>query len=144
MLRTLPVDPGPLGFVAAGQPDPVMIWAEQDGRRVLTDRQETDEHTEQCSTDCTRHTGELLWTAYVLPTAAERPEVLQLRMPAKQQPVLTLFGPVDVVGLEVNVRVDKAGRLAQYWAAAEVRDAPQTGRKNGQQHHQEHKEGQPA
>jgi hypothetical protein len=141
MLRTLPVDPGPLGFVSAGEPDPVMIWEEQDGRRVLTDRQETNDHTEQCATDCTRHTGDPLWTAYVMPTGADRPEVLQLRVPAKVQPVLTLFGPVDVVGLEVNVRVDKVGKLAQYWSASEVRDAVQPGRKNG---HVEHKQAEGA
>lgn len=121
MLRTLPVDPGPLGFVSAGQPDPVMVWAEEGGRRVLTDRQEHDDAT-----------GDPVWTAYVMPTAAERPEVVQVRVPAKVQPVLTLFGPVDVVGLEVNVRVDKAGKLAQYWSAAEVRDAGQGPRRNGQ------------
>ena len=121
MLRTLPVHAEPLALVAAGQPEPVAVWEEKDGRRQLTDRVEHDETT-----------GHPLWTCYVMPTAAERPEVLSLRVPAPQQPVLTLFGPVHVEGLEVNVRVDKAGKLAQYWAATGIRDAGHQGRRNGQ------------
>lgn len=123
MLRTLPVDPGPLGLVSAGQPDAIYVWEEQGGRRVLTEKPETDDD------------GVPLWTCYLMPTAAERPEVLQVRVPAKVQPVVTLFGPIDVAGLEVGVRVDKAGKLAQYWSASEVRDAGQGHRRNGSQEH---------
>lgn len=130
MLRTLPVAAEMLGFVSAGQPEPLMIWEEKDGRRQLTDKQEQDDQT-----------GEPIWTCYLLPTTADRPEVLSVRTRGRQQPVLTQFGPVAVDSLEVNVRVDKSGRLAQYWSAAGVRDAGQGGRKN----HQEHKpEGQAA
>lgn len=131
MLRTLPVDPAPLGFVSAGQPDALFQWEEQGGRRVLTERPETDDN------------GTPLWTVYALPTTAERPEVVQVRVPARQQPVVTMFGPIEFVGLEVNVRVDKAGKLAQYWGASEVRDAAQPGKRNGHQDHKQH-EGQPA
>ena len=75
-------------------------------------------------------------------SAGDRPEVLSVRVPARQQPVLTQFGPVAVDNLEVNVRVDKSGRLAGYWNAAGVRDAAQPARRNGQVEHKT--EGQPA
>lgn len=119
-LRTIPVAAELLGLVAAGQPEALMIWEERDGRRQLTDRPETDPDT-----------GELLWTAFVMPSAAERPEVLQVRVPARQQPVVTLFGPVALDNLSVNVRIDKSGRLAQYWSAAGIRDAGPGQRRNG-------------
>lgn len=118
-LRTLPIAAELLGLVAAGQPEALMVWAEENGRRVLTDRQETDD------------SGEPLWTAFLMSTLADRPEVLQVRVPARHQPVLSLFGPVAVDSLEVNVRVGKDGKLGQYWSAAAVRDAAQPGRRNG-------------
>jgi hypothetical protein len=97
---------------------------------VLTDRQEKDEAT-----------GEPLWTAYCLPSVADRPEVISIRVPAKQQPVLSIFGPVAVDNLEVNARVGKDGRMAQYWSAASIRDAGGNGHRP--QPKQEHKgEGQ--
>ncbi|MHC1559895.1 hypothetical protein ACR9E3_13140 [Actinomycetospora sp. C-140] len=132
MIRTLPIAAEMLNLVSAGQPEPVMVWEDQNGRRVLTDRQEHDSET-----------GEPIWTCYVMPMGTERPEVLQLRVPARQQPVLTQFGPVAVDNLTVNVRVDRAGKLAQYWSAAGIRDAAQPGKRNG---HAEHKqpEGQSA
>lgn len=131
MLRNLPVRAEDLGLVSAGQPEAVAVWEEQNGRRVLTDRVEHDEDS-----------GDPLWTCYLMPTAAQRPEVLAVRVPARQQPVLSQFGAVHVDGLEVRVTIDKGGKLAQYWAASGIRDAGQAGRKNG---HQEHKpEGQPA
>lgn len=131
MLRTIPVDAAALGLVAAGQPDAVMVWDRSGDRAVLTDRQDTDDN------------GVLLWTCYVLPTAGAAPDVLQVRIPAPHQPVVTMLGPDHVDGLEVNVRVDRAGKVAQYWQANGIRDAGQAGRKNG---HQEHKQGdhQPA
>ena len=129
MLRTVPVRAEDLGLVSAGQPEPLMIWEEQGGRRVLTDRQESDPET-----------GELLWTVYGMPTLAERPEILAIRTRARHQPVLTQFGPIALDGLAVNIRKDRNGNIAQYWEAAGVRDA---GGKGGQR--QEHKaEGQPA
>ena len=143
MIRTIPVAADLLGLVAAGQPEPLMEWAEDGGRRVLTDRQEKDGHRNDCDQTCTRHTGDPLWTAYVMSTAADRPEVLQIRIPARQQPVLTVFAPVAVDNLEVNVRVGRDGKLAQYWAGAGIRDGAPAGRRNG---HAESKqtEGQPA
>lgn len=123
MLRTLPVDPAPLNLVSAGTPEALMIWGEENGRRVITDRQETDSHTAQCDPGCTRHTGRKLWTCYLMSSSAERPELISVRVPADHQPVLSQFGPVTLVGLEVNVRVGRDGKLAQYWAASEVRDA---------------------
>lgn len=130
MLRSLPVAPELLGFVAAGQPEAVMVWSDEGGRRVLTDKQETDD------------AGDALWTVYLMPTLAERPEVIQVRVAARQQPVLGLFSAVAVDGLQVNIRKNKNGDIAQYWEASAVRDAGQPGRKNG---HQEHKpEGQAA
>lgn len=125
MLRNLPVDAAALGLIAVSQPDPQMIWEEKDGRRQLTDRQETNDD------------GVLLWTAYVIPTQVERPEVLNVRVPAPQQPVLTMFGPVTVDGLIARVGVGKDGKASQYWEASSVRDgAPQPGRRqhsNGEQ-----------
>lgn len=123
MLRTLPVAAEMLGLVSAGQPEPAMVWEDVNGRRTQTDRQETDPDT-----------GELIWTVYGMPTLAERPEVLAIRTRARQQPVLTQFGPITVDSLEVNVRIDKAGKLVQYWSAAGVRDAS-----GKQQHRPEHK-----
>lgn len=111
-LRTIPVAAEMLGLVAAGPCEPLMRWDEKDGRRVLTDHQEKDDDT-----------GELLWTAYVMPTGTDRPEVLSVRVRATHQPVLTQFGPVAVDNLEVNARVGKDGRMAQYWSAAGIRDA---------------------
>lgn len=140
-LRSIPVAAELLGLVSAGAPDPLMKWTEDGGRRVQTNTQETDDHTKDCPADCARHTGLPLFTCYFLPTVVERPEVIQVRVTARQQPVLTLFGPVAVDNLEVNVRVDKGGKLQQYWSASDVRDAGQQHRRNGQP---EHKEGQPA
>ncbi len=131
-LRTLPIAAELLGLVAAGQPDPVVDWVERDGRRQPGD-QARDEST-----------GDLVWTCYLMASTAERPEVLQVRVPAAQQPVLTQFGAVAVDNLEASVRVDKAGRLAQYWAATGIRDAAQPGRKNGQGEHKPQSEHQPA
>ncbi len=53
-------------------------------------------------------------------------------------PVLSIFGPVAVDGLEVNARVGKDGRMAQYWSAAGIRDgAPgQQGRPKPGEHKQ--------
>lgn len=130
MIRTIPVAPEMLGLVAAGQPEAVMVWEDVAGRRTLTDRQEHDDQ------------GLPVWNCYLMPTAAERPEVLQVRVSARQQPVLPLFGAVAVDGLEVNVRKNKSGDLVGYWQAGDVRDAGQSGRKNGQEHKQH--EGQPA
>lgn len=130
-LRTIPVAPELLGLVAAGQPDPLLKWTEKDGRRTQTDEPERDEQT-----------GDPLWTCYLMPTTAERPEVIQVRVPAKQQPVLGQFSAVAVDNLTVNVRVDKGGKLIQYWAASDVRDAGQQHRRNGQPEHKA--EGQPA
>lgn len=110
MLRTLPIDPAPLNFVSAGTPEPLMVWGEENGRRVLTDRQEKDEH------------GTPLWTCYLMPTSAERPEVINVRVPAHHQPVLGQFSAVTAVGLETSVRVGRDGKLAMYWSAAEIRD----------------------
>ena len=119
-LRTIPVAAELLNLVAAGPCDPVAVWEEKDGRRVLTDRQEHDEES-----------GEPLWTAYVMPTGTDRPEVLSVRVRARQQPVLTQFAPVAFDNLEVNVRVGKDGRVAQYWSAGGVRDASSgTGRRS--------------
>ncbi len=120
MIRTVPVAAEMLGLVAAGPCEPVQVWEDQAGRRTLTDRQETDPDT-----------GELVWTAYLMCQSGDRPEIVQVRVPAPQVPVLTVFGPVAVDSLEVNVRVDKAGKLAGYWSARGVRDAAQTGRRNG-------------
>jgi len=119
-LRTIPVAAEMLNLVAAGPCEAVAVWEEKDGRRVLTDRQEHDEET-----------GEPLWTAYVMPTGTDRPEVLSIRVRARQMPVLTQFGPVAVDSLEVNARVDRNGKLAQYWSAAGIRDAAQPGKRNG-------------
>jgi hypothetical protein len=125
MIRTLPVRAEDLGFVSAGQPEPVMVWEEIGGRRTLTDRQEHDEQ------------GMPLWTAYLMPTLAERPEVLQVRVAARQQPVLAQFGPVTLDGLVVNVRKNRNGDLVQYWEASGVTDA-------GQGNRREHKQEQAA
>lgn len=120
MLRNLPVDAAALGLVSVSQPDPLMIWEEKDGRRQLTDRQETNDD------------GVLLWTAYVMPTQIERPEVLNVRVAAPQQPVLTMLGPVTIDGLIARVGVGKDGKASQYWEASSVRDAGHQGRRNGQ------------
>ena len=126
-LRTIPVAAELLNLVAAGPCEPLMIWAEQDGRRVLTDRQDADPET-----------GELLWTAYVMPTGGDRPEVLSIRVRGPQLPVVAQFGAVAVDSLEVNVRVGKDGRMAQYWSAAGIRDAaPARNGHKPEQHKQE-------
>ncbi|MFC5140311.1 hypothetical protein ACFPK1_18875 [Actinomycetospora rhizophila] len=122
-LRTLPIAAELLNFVAAGPCEPVAVWEERDGRRTLTDKQETDPET-----------GEPLWTAFVMPTTAERPEVIQVRVRARQQPVVTQFGAVALDNLEASVRVDKAGKLAQYWSASNIRDAGNGHRKPHEQH----------
>jgi hypothetical protein len=122
-LRTLPIAAELLGLVAAAQPEPLMRWDEKDGRRVLTDHQEKDENS-----------GEPLWTAYVMPTGQDRPEVISVRVPARQQPVLTQFGPVAVDNLEAAVRAGKDGRLAQYWSASSIRDAAPNGHRPKPEH----------
>jgi len=114
MLRTLPVNAELLGAVATGHVEAVAIWEDQAGRRVLTDRQERDETT-----------GWPLWTVHAMVPTGDRPELLAIRVPAQQQPVVTAFGPIDLHGLEVNVRVDKAGKLAGYWSAVGVTDPAQ-------------------
>lgn len=128
MIRTLPVRGEELALVSAGQPEPVMIWEEVGGRRTLTDRQELDD------------AGQPLWTIYAMPTLADRPEVIQVRVPARQQPVLTQFGPIALEGLMVNVRKNRNGDLVQYWEASGAADA---GNGHRPQPKQEHKgEGQ--
>ena len=121
MLRTLPVNAELHGAVATGHVEAVMIWEDQGGRRVLTDRQERDETT-----------GHPLWTVHAMVPTGDRPELLAIRIPAPQQPVVTAFGPVDLHGLEVNVRVGKDGRLAGYWSAVGVADPAQMpGKRDG-------------
>lgn len=129
MIRNLPIDAEALGLVAAGPCDPVAVWLEQDGRRQMSDRQAVDDD------------GVLLWNCYAMSAAGGRPEVVQVQVPAPQQPVLTTFGPLAFEGLICRVAVDRAGKLAGYWSARSVRDAGPAGKRNG---HQEHKEGQPA
>lgn len=142
MIRTLPIAAEQLGFVAAAPCEAAMIWDEKDGRRVLTDRQERDDHTDRCESDCTVHGGEPVWTAYLMSATGARPEVVSVRVPARQQPVVTQFAPVALDNLEVRVAIDRGGKLAGYWSATAIRDASQPGRKNG---HAEHKpEHQPA
>ena len=122
MIRTIPVDASQLGPVATGHCEAVMIWEDQGGRRVLTDRPELDETT-----------GHPLWTVYVMVPTGDRPELLAVRVPAAQRPVVMAFAPIDLHGLEVAVRVDKAGKLAGYWAAVGVADpAHAPGRRNDQ------------
>ena len=112
MIRTVPVAAEMLDLVAAAPPEALMIWAEEGGRRVLTDRQEVDD------------AGRRLWTCYAMPRLeGQRPEIIQVRVPADVQPVLTVFGAVAFDSLEVRVNVDKAGKLAGYWSARGVRDA---------------------
>lgn len=120
MLRTLPIAADRLDAIATGQVEPVMIWADVDGRRQLTDRQEIDETT-----------GELLWTIHALVRTGDRPELLAVRVPAPQCPVVTALGPIDLHGLEVNVRVGKDGKLAAYWSAVGVADPALAPRGNG-------------
>lgn len=146
MIRTIPVAAEQLGFVAAAPCEPLMVWEDQGGRRVLTDRQERDEHTPQCAHDCTAHTGEPKWNAYVMPAGSNaRPEVLQVQVPARQQPVVTQFGAVAFDDLEVRVAIDKGGKLAGYWSARAIRDAATpAARKNGHQGEQHKGEHQPA
>lgn len=124
MIRTLPVNGEALGLVSAGTPEAVMVWEDIAGRRTLTDRQETDPAS-----------GQRLWTVYAMPTLAERPEVLQVRVTADQQPVLAMFGPIRLEGLTVNVRKDKSGNLVGYWNATGVADAGHGNRR--QDHKQE-------
>lgn len=123
MLRTLPVNGEALGLVSAGTPEAVMRWDDKDGRRIMSEHQEVDPDT-----------GQRLWTVFAMPTLAERPEVLQVRVTADQQPVLSMFGPIRVEGLSVNVRKDKAGAIVQYWSASSVADA---GHGNRREHKQE-------
>jgi len=125
MIRTLPVNAEMLGVVATGHVEPVMIWEDQGGRRVLTDRQERDEQT-----------GDDLWTVHAMVPGGDRPELIAVRIPARQQPVVTPFGPVDFHGLEVRINVNKTtGQLAGYWSAVGVADpALSPGKRNGQEH----------
>src|SRR4051812_32407888 len=126
MIRTLPIAAEQLGFVAAAPCEAAMIWDEKDGRRVLTDRQERDDHTERCDSGCTAHAGDPVWTAYVMPAGnGVRPEVISIRVPARQVPVVTQFGPVALDNLEVRVAIDRGGKLAGYWSATAIRDAGQ-------------------
>lgn len=131
MIRTIPVAAELLGLIAAAPCEPLMVWEDQGGRRVLTDRQERDEATD-----------EPVWTAYVMPVVAGvRPEVVSVRVPARQQPVVTHLGPVAFDNLEVRVAVDKGGKLAGYWSAAAIRDAAPGTKRNGHQGEQ-HKQGE--
>ena len=134
MIRNLPVAAELLDLVAAAPCEPLMIWADEGGRRVLTDRQERDEAS-----------GDPMWTAYVMPRIeGQRPEIVSVRVPAAQQPVVTQFGPVALDSLEVRVTVDRAGKLAGYWSARSIRDAVQPGKRNGQTDHKPAAEHQPA
>lgn len=67
MIRTLPVAAEMLDLVCAGPCEAVMICEDIAGRRTLTDRQEHDETT-----------GDPVWTAYLMSSAADRPEVLSV------------------------------------------------------------------
>ncbi len=65
MIRTLPVDAEMLGAVATGHIEAVMVWADKDGRRQLTDQQERDETT-----------GDELWTVHAMVPGGDRPELI--------------------------------------------------------------------
>ena len=132
-LRTIPIALDQLPLVAAGPCEAEYVWDEINGRRTLTDRQATDADT-----------GELLWTGYVMPTGTDRPEVLQVRVRAPHQPVVTTFGAVTLDSLEVNVRVGKDGRLAQYFTGRGLRDAGSNGHRPQPKQENKQHEGQAA
>lgn len=113
MLRMIPVDGERVGLVATGQVEPCRVWAERDGRRVLTDDVERDEVT-----------GHQLWTVHAMALSGDRPEVVSVRVPAPTIPTPDPLSPVYFDRLTVNVRVDRAGKVAGYWSAAGMADTP--------------------
>lgn len=132
MIRNLPIAAELLDFVAAGEPEPVMVWTDEGGRRVQSNRQETDEAT-----------GDPLFNIFAMTAAGGRPEIVPIRVPAKVQPVLSMFAPLAFDSLEVRVAVDRGGKLAGYWSARGVREVGPA-RKNGHQGGEHKPEGQPA
>lgn len=128
MIRNVPVNAQELNLVAAGPSEAVQVWDRSGDRAVMTDRQELDETT-----------GDPLWTVYAMCAAGGRPEVIQVRVPARQQPVLTQFGALEFDGLEVRVNVGRDGKLAGYWSARAVTDPAQRPGKRD-----DHKPEQPA
>ena len=114
MIRTFPVDTDRLALLATGHVEPVHEWVERDGRRQPADEQSRDETT-----------GLLLWTVHALVMSGDRPELVAVRLPARDTPEVDAQAPVRFERLECRVSVNRStGALSGYWAAAGLAATP--------------------
>lgn len=111
-MRSLPVDSNRIRMIGTGAVRPVTPWIDgPDGRRVPGVVQETDDQ------------GRPLWEVEVMAPGGpdDRAEVISVRVPAPQAPVVAEFAPVAFHGLWARVGVNKtSGKATQYWSAEGV------------------------
>ena len=113
MIRTLPVDTDRLALMSTGHVEPVHEWVERDGRRQPADEQSRDD------------TGLPLWTVHALVMSGDRPELVAVRLPARDTPAVEAHAPVRFERLECRVTVNRStGALSGYWAAAGLAATP--------------------
>lgn len=114
----LPIDAERLALVSTGHVEPVVAWVEgSDGKRRPGTEQERDEST-----------GLPLWTVHGMVPSGDRPTLVAVRVPARQEPAVTPLAPVAFERLEATARVNRnSGQLAVYWRAAGLAEARATG-----------------
>jgi len=102
-------------FTATGIVDPVMEWEETpDGkRRPSRDKQDRNENT-----------GMPLWGVEVLyiQTAFGRRSTVtaNVTVESETEPKPAPMTPIGFIGLQVEVRVNKAGGFVEYWSADSI------------------------
>ncbi|WP_028658669.1 hypothetical protein [Nocardioides insulae] len=111
-------------FTATGIVDAVMEWEEspEGKRRPSKDKQARNEDT-----------GMPLWQVevlYVQTSFGRRSTVTaKVQVEAQEEPKLRPLGPVGFEGLQVEVRINRAGGFAEYWSAEGLLTAPREAQK---------------
>lgn len=113
MIREIPIDTSRFNLIATGHVNPVMPWVadpQNPGRNIPGTEQARDEAT-----------GQLLWTVDALATDQERAETVGVQVNAPHQPVVEQFKPVNFIGLDVRLGVDKrTNQVRMYWTASGI------------------------
>lgn len=123
MIREIPADSDRLALIASGHVESVHEWIERDGRRQPAEDQMRDEAT-----------GMPLWQVHCMAPGGDRPELVAVRVPARECPQPKPFEPVAFERLVVRVSVNRStGVLGGYWSAAGVADARRQHKPQGEQ-----------
>lgn len=118
MIREIPADAERLALISTGHCESVHEWIERDGRRQPADDQMRDEAS-----------GLPMWTVHCLAPGADRPELIAVRVPARECPQPKPYEPVAFERLVVRVSVNRStGVLGGYWSAAGLADPRRQGK----------------